>query len=75
MAGATTVQLVSALLKHGPEYLAAVRNEMIQWMQDNSYDSVRQLRGSMALDRCPDPGAFERANYMRTLQSWHPGPG
>jgi dihydroorotate dehydrogenase (fumarate) len=75
MAGATSVQLVSALLKHGPEYLATVHNEMIQWMQENGYDSVRQLRGSMALDRCPDPRAFERANYMRTLQSWHPGPG
>jgi len=73
MAGASVVQMVSALLKHGPEHLAVVRDEMIKWMQENGYESVRQLRGSMAFDRCPDPRAFERANYMRSLHSWHRG--
>jgi len=70
MAGASAVQMVSALLARGPEYLLTVRADMIRWMQDNEYSSLRQLRGSMALDRCPDPRAFERANYLRVLQSW-----
>lgn len=70
MAGADAVQLVSALLRHGPEYLSEVKKEMIKWMEENSYSSVRQMRGSMGLARCPDPQAFERANYMRTLHSW-----
>jgi len=73
MAGASAVQIVSALLRHGPEYLAKIQREMIRWMEENGYESVRQIRGSMALDRCPDPRAFERANYMRTLHSWHRG--
>jgi dihydroorotate dehydrogenase (fumarate) len=70
MAGASAVQLVSALLALGPEHLTVVHDVMVQWMEENGYSSIRQMRGSMALDRCPDPAAFERANYMRTLQSW-----
>jgi dihydroorotate dehydrogenase (fumarate) len=46
---------------------------MIEWMEKTGYMSVRQMRGSMALDHCPDPTAFERANYMRVLQSWRDG--
>jgi dihydroorotate dehydrogenase (fumarate) len=70
MAGAHAVQMVSALLQHGPEYLGRVLRELAAWMEEHEYISVRQLQGSMSLDRCPDPGAFERANYMRILQSW-----
>jgi len=43
---------------------------MAQWMEEHEYQSVQQMRGSMSLERSPDPGAFERANYMRVLQSW-----
>lgn len=70
MTGADAVQVVSALLRNGPEYLAEIERELVQWMNENSYTSVRQMRGSMGMARCPDPAAFERANYMRTLHSW-----
>ena len=70
MAGARGVQVVSALLEKGPEYLKTILNEMKEWMQANEYASVRLMQGSMSLVRCPDPHAFERANYMRVLQSW-----
>jgi dihydroorotate dehydrogenase (fumarate) len=70
MTGASAVQLVSALLAWGPEHLVVVRDAMVEWMEQNGYTSLRQMRGSMALDHCPDPAAFERANYMRVLQSW-----
>lgn len=70
MAGADSVQLVSALLRHGPEHLAAVREGMARWLEEHEYDSLRQLHRSMSLQRCPDPQAFERGNYVRILQSW-----
>jgi dihydroorotate dehydrogenase (fumarate) len=73
MAGADAVQLVSALLLHGPEHLRAVRDGMTTWMEEHEYESLAQMRGSMSLERCPNPSAFERANYMRVLQSWRPG--
>ncbi len=70
MAGAHAVQVVSALLENGAAYLAKIRERMIEWMEEHAYDSLAQMRGSMSLERSPDPGAFERANYMRVLQSW-----
>lgn len=72
MTGARGVQVVSALLRHGPEYIGTILEGMKTWMRENEYDSVRMMQGSMSLVRCPDPNAFERANYMRVLQGWDP---
>ena len=70
MAGADAVQMVSALLRHGPEHLRTIGDEMASWMAEHEYASVAQMRGSMSLSNSPDPGAFERANYIRVLQGW-----
>lgn len=69
MCGADVIQVVSALLKWGPEHLGVVRRDFENWLEDHEYDSLRQLKGSLSLERCPDPAAFERANYMHILQS------
>ena len=70
MAGAHAVQMVSALLRHGPEHLTRVRDGIAAWLEQHEYASLRQMRGSMSLERCPDPRSYERANYMHILQSW-----
>lgn len=70
MAGADAVQMVSALLQRGPEYLRLVRDELMGWMAEHGYDSAAQMKGSMSLARCPDPAAYERANYVQILQTW-----
>ena len=70
MAGASAVQLVSALLHHGPAHLAAIRDQMALWLEQHEYTSLEQARGSMSLERSPNAAAFERANYMRVLQSY-----
>jgi dihydroorotate dehydrogenase (fumarate) len=70
MAGASGVQLVSTLLQHGPGQIKKIRDEMTRWMEDHEYESLKQMQGSMSLLRCPDPAAFERANYTRILQTW-----
>ncbi len=70
MAGADAVQLVSTLLAKGPEALTALRDGMARWMEEKEYESLAQMKGSMSLERSPDPYAFERANYMHVLQSW-----
>jgi dihydroorotate dehydrogenase (fumarate) len=70
MAGAHAVQMVSALLRRGPEHLATVLREMRTWLEEHEYESLDQMRGNMGLLRCPDPKAYERANYMEILQSW-----
>lgn len=72
MCGASAVQVVSALLRHGPERLAVMRGELADWLEENEYDSLAEMHGSMSLLRCPDPHAFERVNYVKLLQSWLP---
>jgi len=70
MVGADAVMMTSALLRHGPEHIAAVETELRAWMTDHDYTSVSELRGSAHQETSGDPSAFERANYMRTLHSW-----
>jgi dihydroorotate dehydrogenase (fumarate) len=72
MAGAHAVQMVSALLRNGPEHLAVLRADLAQWLEEHEYPSLRAMRGSMSMRSCPDPQAYERANYMLMLQSWRP---
>jgi dihydroorotate dehydrogenase (fumarate) len=70
MTGAHGVQLVSALLIHGPEHIGRILEAIEFWMTDHDYESIRQMQGSMNLLRVPKPEAFARANYMRMLDSW-----
>jgi dihydroorotate dehydrogenase (fumarate) len=70
MAGANAVQLASVLLRKGPEHIAVLCDEVSAWMVEHEYRSLQQMHGSMSRRRCPDPGAYERSNYLRTLQIW-----
>jgi len=72
MAGADATMLCSTLLARGIEYIRAIEREMCEWMEQHWYDSVQQLQGSMSQMRCPDPSAFERAQYMRALTTYKP---
>ena len=58
------------VLKNGPRFVGTLLAGVRNWLVDHGYESVDQLRGAMNLCRCPDPSAFERANYIRILQSW-----
>ena len=68
MAGAHVTQMVSALLRHGPEHLAIVRRAIEDWMEKHEWDSLTAMRGNMSLRRIPDPAAYERANFRRALR-------
>ncbi len=70
MAGANVAMMASALLRHGIDHLATVRREMLTWMEEREYESVAQMRGSLAQKAVPNPGAFERGNYIKVLSSY-----
>jgi len=70
MAGAHAVQLVSALLVHGPGHLRTVHDGVARTLDELGYASLTEMRGCMNLARCPDASALERANYLRVLHSW-----
>ncbi len=69
MVGADVTMLCSALLRNGIGHLSIVENGVREWLEKNEYESVRQMKGSMSQLRCPDPSAFERAQYMKAVKS------
>jgi dihydroorotate dehydrogenase (fumarate) len=69
LAGAHGVQMVSAILRHGPAYFTAMRDGLTRWMESKQLDSLDDVRGRVD-GRTGDANLFERANYIRTLQSW-----
>jgi len=70
MAGASCVQMVSALLRNGPGHLQDLLEELIIWMEEHDYSSIDQMKGSMSYLHTPNPETIERSNYMKILQSW-----
>jgi dihydroorotate dehydrogenase (fumarate) len=70
MAGADVAMLCSALLEKGPDHIATVLADMQRWMEEKEYESVKQMKGSMSQRAVAEPAAFERANYMKALNSW-----
>ncbi len=72
MVGASATMLCSVLLRRGIPHLRTVEQELIRWMEEHEYESVRQMQGSMCQYLCPNPTAFERAQYMRALISYKP---
>jgi dihydroorotate dehydrogenase (fumarate) len=70
MVGADGVQLVSEISKNGPKRFGELRARMSEWLEAHGYHSLAQLQDRMNLSRCPDPAVYERANYLRVLDSW-----
>ena len=70
LAGADAVQMVSAILRHGPAYFTVMREGLERWMERHGLTRLNEMRGGASLKHTVDPAAFERANYIRTLQSW-----
>jgi dihydroorotate dehydrogenase (fumarate) len=70
MAGADVAMMCSALLERGIPHLSTVLADMQRWLEEKEYLSVSQLKGSMSQKNVAEPAAFERANYMKALNSW-----
>lgn len=74
MAGAKVTMMTSEILKKGPGRVNEILKDVAAWMEKHEYESVAQLLGSMSQKNCPEPAAFERANYMKALHSWRHDP-
>ncbi len=62
--------LASSLLTKGPKHVGTLVREVQAWLDEREYTSVEQMKGSLSQQSCPDPDAFERANYMKALKSY-----
>jgi dihydroorotate dehydrogenase (fumarate) len=70
MVGADVANVCSVLLKEGIDRISDLLAGMTAWMEEHEYESVEQMKGSMSHRSCPEPAAFERANYMKVLNSY-----
>lgn len=70
LVGADVTMMASVLLMKGPTVVTTILEEMHAWLEENEYESVEQMKGSMSYGNCPDPSALERANYMKALSNF-----
>lgn len=70
MVGADAAMMCSALIKNGPEHAAKVLKDLEVWMEKNEYDSVESMKGILSQKKCAHPESYERANYMKVLNSY-----
>ena len=70
LAGADVGMIASVLYQKGIAEIGTILKDVALWMEEKEYESVEQLKGSMSQENCPDPAAFARGNYMRTLTSF-----
>ena len=70
LAGADVVQMVSALLRHGPSHVESMRLGLERWMAWHAMTRADEVRGIVSLRATEDRSSFERAHYIRTLHSW-----
>jgi dihydroorotate dehydrogenase (fumarate) len=72
LAGADAVMSTSAVLQHGPAHLGTLVAELRTWLEKRDYASVAQMKGAMSQRKVADPTAFERANYIKILETYKP---
>ena len=70
MAGADVTMLCSALMRHGITHIQRIEMDLAAWLEQHGHSSLRELKGVMSQKNCPDPSAFERAQYVRGLSSY-----
>jgi dihydroorotate dehydrogenase (fumarate) len=70
MVGADVTMLCSTVIRHGIPQIAMIERELTEWLEEHEYESVSQLKGSLSQKNCPEPAAFERAQYMKPLTGY-----
>lgn len=65
LAGAKVVDVASAFYLHGIDYAEVMLADLKTWMQENSYESLKEFRGKMSRDKTYNPAAFERVQFMK----------
>src|SRR6266702_5850059 len=70
MAGANVAMMTSTLLENGVGRIMHILNDLQEWMEEHEYESIEQMRGSMSQQAVTEPAAFERANYIKALNTF-----
>lgn len=65
LAGATTVQIASALYKEGMEVIPEILIGTSDWMKKHNFNSVGDFRGKLSKSNLENPAAIERVQFMK----------
>lgn len=71
LVGADVTHLCSVLLHEGPEYIAVLKQELEDWLEQHEYDSVEQMKGSLNKSCAINPAALEHSNYMSVIKNYN----
>lgn len=74
MVGASVTMVCSALLREGIGHLRTLETGVAEWLEQHGYESLVQIKGIMSQQNCPDPSAFERAQYVNSLATFMENP-
>jgi dihydroorotate dehydrogenase (fumarate) len=69
LVGADAIQMTSAIIRNGPRHFAAMADGLARWGDAHQFQFIADVRGRMSLQKTADPSLYERANYIRTLQT------
>jgi dihydroorotate dehydrogenase (fumarate) len=75
LAGADVVHLCSTLLRHGTGQVTQILNGLTDWMVDQGFESLDDVRGRVSALSVPNPAEFERANYVNIIDGYTFAPG
>jgi dihydroorotate dehydrogenase (fumarate) len=67
LAGADTVQVVSAIYKKGINHISHMLTEIELWMDKKGYSNLAQFRGKLSKEKLSDPFVYKRAQYVDIL--------
>jgi len=67
LVGADVTMLASELMLHGVDRLHAITADLVEWLSEREYSSIRRLRGSLSQRNVSFPAHFERAQYVRAV--------
>ena len=71
MAGASVAMIdLGIACKMGSARIPAILADLEKWMNEHEYESIHQMKGSLSQKSVKEPAAFERANYMKVLNSF-----
>jgi dihydroorotate dehydrogenase (fumarate) len=70
LAGADATMICSTIIRHGIPQIAMIERDLEAWLTEHEYESVSQIKGSLSQQKCPEPAAFERAQYMKALTGY-----
>lgn len=65
LAGAKTVQIATALYKHGTQYIQTMLDQLIRFMDEQRFASVREIIGKLNQGHIKDPAMYERSQFMK----------